>query len=347
MKQELAAIFEDLKAGRNVAPITARTFLSWFGAQRRGGWVVSQIRSELARTGIHTVPDFESCWLDSLIEFQLVNEVPVEHEVEPQAAGDDPNHPVEEQVNWVRRDPTYRISKLAAANGGVVSINPGALISEAVTVMLSRDFSQLPVMTNERELKGIVSWKSIGARLALGYGGLEVRHHMETACEVGSTSSIFDAIGLIVQYDYVLVRGTGNKITGIITATDLSLQFLLLTEPFLLLSEIENMIRNIISERFSTKQLLSIREPGSKSREINGVSDLTFGEYIRLLEHPERWSSLGLQIDRSLFCSDLDKVRKIRNDVTHFDPDGITPADLDTLRKFTGFLKQLQAIRGV
>jgi hypothetical protein len=72
---------------------------------------------------------------------------------------------------------------------------------------------------------------------------------------------------------------------------------------------------------------------------------LTFGEYIRLLENPERWERLQLTIDRALFCKNLDRVRAIRNDVTHFDPDGITPDDLETLRKFTNFLKQLEVIR--
>ena len=33
--------------------------------------------------------------------------------------------------------------------------------------MLAHDFSQLPVMTTSREVKGAVSWKTIGSRLAL------------------------------------------------------------------------------------------------------------------------------------------------------------------------------------
>ncbi|MGA2655883.1 MAG: hypothetical protein ABSH34_00020 [Verrucomicrobiota bacterium] len=33
--------------------------------------------------------------------------------------------------------------------------------------MLTKDFSQLPVMTSTRELKGVVSRKTIGRRLAL------------------------------------------------------------------------------------------------------------------------------------------------------------------------------------
>jgi hypothetical protein len=40
----------------------------------------------------------------------------------------------------------------------------------------------------------------------------------------------------------------------------------------------------------------------------------------------------------------LNKVREIRNDVMHFDPDGIPPADLEQLRDFAHFLQRLQII---
>jgi CBS domain-containing protein len=34
-------------------------------------------------------------------------------------------------------------------------IPPDSLVEEAVTLMLANDFSQLPVMTSERDVKGI------------------------------------------------------------------------------------------------------------------------------------------------------------------------------------------------
>jgi hypothetical protein len=74
------------------------------------------------------------------------------------------------------------------------------------------------------------------------------------------------------------------------------------------------------------------------------VSDLTIGEYIRLLENGDRWEKLGLSIDRVTFCRELDLVRNIRNDIMHFDPDPIPAADLERLRDFAGFLKRLHQI---
>jgi predicted transcriptional regulator len=359
MIRELAAISDSLQARRPVEPVSVRTFLSWFGAQRRGWQIVHQIREQLAEADLVTIPNFESRWIDAPIEFQLrtalrevahaaadTRDIPADGTT----ADDALIAPAEPVVSWVSKDPTYRISKLAAANGGVTIVNPKATLSEAVTLMMARDFSQLPVMTGERTVLGIISWKSIGSRLALrrsadAVGTDVVEGLMEQAHEVRADTSIFEAISVIVQNDYVLIRGEGNKITGIVTASDLSLQFRALTEPFLLLSEIENLVRNMIGDRFLPTELSSARDPDSRDREVRSVADLTFGEYIRLLEDPERWTRLQLAIDRVLFCKNLDRIRTIRNDVTHFDPDGITPADLDTLRHFTNFLKQVEAIR--
>jgi hypothetical protein len=145
-------------------------------------------------------------------------------------------------------------------------------------------------------------------------------------------------------FNVSIVRGNGNRITGIVTASDLSLQFQQLAEPFLLLGEIENHIRRILGENFSTEELASLRDPSDGHRKIAGVADLSFGEYIRLLENDARWKKIKISIDRAVFCGQLDKVREIRNDVMHFDPDGIPPADLERLRDFAHFLQRLQTI---
>src|SRR6516165_11645679 len=134
-------------------------------------------------------------------------------------------------------DPTFRISALAAANRKPTSINPNESVEQAITIMLASDFSQLPVMTSARDVKGIVSLSSIGSRLAVGKKGRHVNELMDRHHEIRSDTSLFQAIPRIVQHQYVLIRGSSNRITGIVTATDLSLQFQQLAEPFLLLRE--------------------------------------------------------------------------------------------------------------
>ena len=68
---------------------------------------------------------------------------------------------------------------------------------------------------------------------------------------------------------------------------------------------------------------------------------LTFGQYIRLIENEEGWNKLGLKIERKLFIKQLDEIRKTRNDVMHFDTDGITDKQRNDLVNMANLLTSL------
>jgi CBS domain-containing protein len=220
-------------------------------------------------------------------------------------------------------DPIYRISKLASSTRKPLSVSPDTKLEEVVTHMLTNDFSQLPVMTSGRDVKGVITWTSIGSRLAMGKNCSVARELMEQHQEIRSDASFFSAIGVIAEHQYVLVRGLDQKITGIVTASDLSLQFQQLAEPFLLLGEIENHVRRVISQRFTLTELESAKDPTDTKRVVTSVADLTYGEYIRLLENQDRWDKLNIAVDRKTCLEKFESARRIRNDVMHFDPDGI------------------------
>ncbi len=142
--QEIAAQVKDGK--RPV--VTVRDLLAWHEAYRRGFWIVQQIREALKAVGLQTEPDFESAYIDSEVAFVPILETPR-------------NQATTEILTLAREsgqstDPTYRISKLEAANRPPVFVSPDATLSEAVTLMMENDFSQLPVMTSDREVKGAI-----------------------------------------------------------------------------------------------------------------------------------------------------------------------------------------------
>jgi hypothetical protein len=120
------------------------------------------------------------------------------------------------------------------------------------------------------------------------------------------------------------------------------LQFKDLSEPFLLLGQIEDHVRNLIAGKYHKAELIEACDPADSGREIEDVADLTLGEYIRLLQDPKRWKKLCVPIDRKTFIEELERVRRIRNDVMHFDPDGVAPEDLAILRKCARFLSDLE-----
>jgi hypothetical protein len=162
---------------------------------------------------------------------------------------------------------------------------------------------------------------------------------------ISSETSLFAALPAIVAKEYVLIHDNTNKIVGIVTTTDLSLQFRQLAEPFLLLGEIENHLRRLSDGRFRLDEIGDVKDPADEDRVIQDLSDFTFGDHIRLLEKPERWAVLQLNVDRGVFIKHLNEVRDIRNNVMHFDPDGVAPSDLERLRKFTGLLVTLNDLR--
>ena len=118
------------------------------------------------------------------------------------------------------------------------------------------------------------------------------------------------------------------------TASDLSLQFQILAEPFLLLREIELHVRRLLGDKLSTTDfdMLGSAAPGTKSKPQT-VADLTFGQYVRLFQHPQIWAKLNLKIDCGALTGLLEEVRMIRNDVMHFDPDPMTSEELGTLKR--------------
>lgn len=336
--------------------VTVRELLKWFDAPRRNREAVAAIRHALHELKLTTVPDFDSILIDGTVQFQSgnghlptpaplltttraseseSNEVP--GDVAGAADDDVPSRTLE------GHDPSYSIAKLEVANRPPVSVTPNTSISEAVTLMLARDFSQLPVMCGEFSVKGLFSWKSLGSRLALNRACQQVKDAMDRVRAVSAEASIFQVAEIVTREDAVLVHAsaTNRKIIGFITSADIANWFGILGEPFLRIGEIENHVRMIIDGRFTLEELDAVRNPDGPAHEVEGVADLSFGDYIRLLQAPDAWSRCGLNIDRKTFLEDLDKVREIRNDVMHFDPDGIGDEALQQLRNFARFLNRL------
>lgn len=166
VEDRLNEIANDLREGKEPTTVTVREFLSWFSSQRRGYWIVKWIRDFLEKASLCTEPDFESAYIDSVISFSLLDEVATEEapsENSAEAALTLPSITCIAEGKGGKpttyADPTYRISKLAAANRTPFCVNPDASVQEAVTIMLANDFSQIPVMTSERE--GLVGPQSV------------------------------------------------------------------------------------------------------------------------------------------------------------------------------------------
>ena len=78
-----------------------------------------------------------------------------------------------------------------------------------------------------------------------------------------------------------------------VIASDLSLQFQTLTEPFLVLSEIENLVPEHDWCSVTQEELTEVCDSGAAGQQVASVADLTFGEYVRLLEKARTVGSIA------------------------------------------------------
>jgi predicted transcriptional regulator len=368
-----------LREGHRINRVTVRDFLRHFGAERRGAAKVEEIRRVLDSLELTTEPDFEIAWIDAPIRLLLKAGVATtagpafyesgnrseedsgapddvvlegtpsavkqaEEQTESAPTSAEPDTAVHAEVLDYSStdDPTFRIGSLPAANRKLIVVNQDDSLTKAVTLMLQYDFSQLPVMQSTREVKGVISWKSIGAKHALGHMCSKVGECREDARIIDSKRTLFEAISIIDEYGYVLVRAQDRRITGIVTSSDLSQQFQIQTEPFLLLREIELYVRRLLTGKIcaSDFELLGSSGAGSKKKP-QSIADLTFGQYQRLFQHPQIWAKLNLKIDSIALDDLLETVRLIRNDVMHFNPDPMTPDQLGLLKRAVRFMQRL------
>ncbi|MBS1525005.1 MAG: CBS domain-containing protein [Bacteroidetes bacterium] len=304
----------------------------YLGVSRRGWRVIKDVNDLFDEYEVICEPEFGSAWFYGQIEIKPKPKL---------SAGKSENS----LAIW---DPTPRLSLLKAANlnkvkesgegNGLITVNRDTSIATATTLMNMHNYSQLPILNNSRDVDGIISWKSIGRALALGKDCKKVTDCKEDVVILEHDELLFNAVKVILENEVVLVRQKDRTISGIVTATDISEQFISMAEPFLIIEQIENHIRKMFDKKFSPEDLTFSFSQDEKPKEIRSLADLAFGQYVKLVEDPKKFEKIKINVDRVMLANQLEEVRKIRNEVMHFSTEEITQQNRDMLRQTLNFL---------
>ena len=323
--EELKKIVKEIKKTGNGVEMTIRQFLWLFDeSQKRTSGNVWRIREYLKEQKLITIPDFIEGVIDNPIFLKEIEKAKI-------SKNSDSNE------NF---DPISRVSNLEAANKIPVSIKREDDINRAYHLMWKNDFSQLPVMNNDRDILGIINWKTIAKGFIKQKESKTVKDYMCDEYElIDYNTSIFEAIKLVVKKEVVFIKDNEGNIKGPITPSDLNEEFLEQMEPFILLEQIEYSIRLILHNKITLNDLRKSIDVKDENRKIDSISDMTFGEYIRVIENPEHWEALKIRLDRAVFIKQLQNIRNIRNSVMHFNIDKISKDDLKELRDISNLLK--------
>lgn len=300
--------------------MSPRELINAFGCEKRTSGNRAYINKYLQENKLETVPDYINAWIDG--------EIILKHKKRAKSKNG--------------ADPIQRIKILSAANKEPITVKRDAELKEATTLMMLHNYSQLPIVSNPKTIVGYISWETIGSKISNGVQSDKVSDYLsKDIAIIDYEKPLLEAIKIIIEKEFAVVIKTDKSISGIVTIADISEQFLTLTEPFLLLEQIENHIRQILDGKFLLDELSEFCKIGENDRDIEHIDDLTFGDYIRLIEAPGHWDKINLPIDRVHFIKHLEKVRKIRNDIMHFNPEGITDNQREDLTKMAGLLMRI------
>ena len=183
-------LLERAKSSETPVSLSIRELLSYWGARRRGFWIVEMIERDLAKSGLTTDPPFTDGWIDQKVRLRRAV-VEVEQEESLAEPKDQPTP-----------RSSLRVGNLESAGGGVVAVPSEDTLMKAQSIMMKFDFSQLAVMSGHRDLKGAVSWESIAQALLKG-DAERVADATVRAQVVQSDDDLISQIPTIIESDFV------------------------------------------------------------------------------------------------------------------------------------------------
>ena len=328
--------------------VKVRELLEWVGYKRRRGGAEDAVSKKLNVFSVTTEPDFRDAHIDADVKLKINSSVNSKNltpaSTKQTTEVQEPPPPSPSQNREEKH--LLAVGRLEAANKMPVSVKDDDTLDRAIALMTKHNYSQLPIIKNEYNATGLISWKSISKILLqqnkIPSSDLKVSAFREDHVEIKYESSLFDAFSTFKLHDAIIVK-SGAKISGIITPTDLSEQFIELSEAFIKIGQIEVIIRTIIEEYYPIEKIKGAKNPTDETREISSVNDLSFGEYKRLLENTNDWATyFKARTDRRIFIDTLEEVRLIRNDIMHFDPDGVSNEQIIELNNALTYFKAIQ-----
>ena len=306
--------------------ILVSDILELFNARRRTYETVPAIQNAFGDVGLTTVPAFATAG--------LADEVTVVPAVQGQAPDEQP----EAEDDDAAPKHAMAVGSLPCATGGLTSVGPGTSLSTAITMMMTDNLPQLPVIQGQNELRGVVTWTAITALHARGAVGTTVEDVFDSGevPEVNLSDKLLPILPKLRKHGYVLVRDHSGVLCGMVTSADITDRVGAFAEPFFTVGEIERSLRACITSRFTTAE---VKASGVNAR---SVAEMTLGNYHRLLLNEQNWQKLNWHaVDQHYFLARLDGVRVIRNDIMHFDAAPLTSAKLEKLQSFAGLMRNL------
>lgn len=334
-------------------PLTVRDLIAMFGAQKRRFNLVGKVKKALKKLDLATSPDFSTVSLSEPV--RLIKRVKKQ-----QAVFDELRDPMlcfgmlecVEQQRKIRRlraidqAPEMRSSSAPLPEW---SIGPQETVERAIILLSKPGVDFVPVFNDPKNVLGVLSWDDFGIKSLLDRNSrfIKCRDLMKAPVVVSESDSVYDRKDEIVANGYVIVKNQEGIAYAVVRAADLAAELLRLTESFLLLQEIESVIRNILDIlNLNQVEFDGCLPPDRRNRQLTS-DDLEFSQYVAFFSSEVVVRKLAkYKISGHLVESirnHLGGIREIRNGVVHFHPDENSDSDKKELKGTRDFLLRIYA----
>ncbi len=348
----LQALAGKVKRG-GCPPLTVRDLIAMFGAQKRRFNLVGKVKKALKKLDLATSPDFSTVSLSEPV--RLIKRVKKQ-----QAVLDELRDPMlcfgmlecVEQQRKIRRlraideAPDVRSTPAAIPEW---SIGPQETVERAIILLSKPGVDFVPVFNDPKNVLGVLSWDDFGIKSLLDKNSryIKCRELMKAPVVVSESDSVYDRKDEIVASGYVIVKNQDGIAYAVVRAADLAAELLRLTESFLLLQEIESVIRNILDIlNLNQIEFDGCLPPDRRNRHLSS-DDLEFSQYVSFFSSDVVVRKLSkYKISGHLVESirnHLGGIREIRNGVVHFHPDENSDSDKKELKGTRDFLLKIYA----
>jgi hypothetical protein len=240
------------------------------------------------------------------------------------------------------------VSQLVPPDQKIVAIPYDGRVSEALQHMRDNAFNQLPVEARDGSIVGIFSYRSFAKSISKYRPSDDV-----LSKQVGDMSEepFFvrptEVIGAVVERlasEGSIIIGSENDVYAIATNQDL-LEFMwTITQPFMLIGDIEITLRRIMYASCAGANLQEVIDrafPVERRSSYSILEDLSLGELLGVLKNGENFGRhfKSRFNDMNFMSQNLDPVVPIRNGLFHF-RDKISDEDLESLRSAHGWLNR-------
>jgi predicted transcriptional regulator len=225
--------------------------------------------------------------------------------------------------------------RIIPENQKLLDFPPNRLVRDAIAQMRQFGYSQVPVVNNDVVL-GVFSFRSFaqGAaeasldewmRQKCAPGDLTVDEFLEQfkfASVTEEMKNVFDAM----EHDNGILVGTPERLVGVLTPMDFLRYLDRVASPFVMVSEIELAIREMIRISMDPEKLAHTAKVCLSSiyrdadRIPTTLENMSFDNYQSLISHSESWPEFEPMFGgtRTRASAKLKEIGTIRNDLFHF-----------------------------